>query len=128
MELRLKEEVIDKLLQIIECADVIQERSSRYHTEEDYLCSPTGMTVLDSCIMRLQVVGEAVRVIDDMTDKTLLVNYPQIIWKNVIGLRNIISHQYANIDYTLIVDAINTDILPIKETCELIIRDLTSQP
>jgi len=83
------------------------------------------MTVLDSCIMRLQVIGEAIRSVDDMTNQELFVHYPQIPWKSAIGLRNIISHQYANIDYTLIVDAINMDIQPIRDTCELIISDLT---
>ena len=124
MELRRKEEVIDKLQQIIECVDVIIERSSGFHTEHDYLCSPTGMTILDSCIMRLQVIGEAIRAIDDLTDKELLKMYSNIQWINAIGLRNIISHQYSNIDYTLIVDTINVDILPIKNTCEEIISNL----
>ena len=34
--------------------------------------------------------------------KNFLKDYPQIPWVKVIGLRNIISHEYANIDYEII--------------------------
>lgn len=43
----------------------------------------------------------------------------------VIGLRNIISHEYANIDYEIIWVVITKHLPPLKETVENIIKDLS---
>ena len=53
------------------------------------------MTIFDSCVMRLQTIGEYVKKIDDKTNKQLLPKYPQVPWVKVIGQRNIISHEYS---------------------------------
>lgn len=56
--------------------------------------------------------------------KTLLINYTQIPWTKVIGLRNIISHEYANIDYEIIWVVIRKHLPPLKKTVANIIQDL----
>lgn len=43
------------------------------------------MTIFDSCVMRLQTIGEYVKKIDDKTNKQLLPKYPQVPWVKVIG-------------------------------------------
>lgn len=53
MEFTLKEEIIDKLNQILESIDIIQERCKEYHSVDDFLQTPWRMTVLDACIMRI---------------------------------------------------------------------------
>lgn len=45
--------------------------------------------------------------------------------QKVIGLRNIISHEYANIDYEIIWVVITKHLPPLKETVENIIKDLS---
>lgn len=45
------------------------------------------MTIFDSCVMRLQTIGEYVKKIDDKTNKQLLPKYPQVPWVKVIGQR-----------------------------------------
>lgn len=60
--------------------------------------SPTGMMKLSAINMQLQVIGETVKQLDKCTNKKLLVLYPQIPWKYVMGLRDIISHHYFEID------------------------------
>lgn len=104
MESTLKEEIKDRLLQIEESITIIEDRCKDIQKIDDFLLSPWGMTILDACIMRIQVIGETIKAIDDKTQKTLLINYTQIPWTKVIGLRNIISHEYANIDYEIIWD------------------------
>lgn len=39
------------------------------------------MTVLDACIMRIQVIGETIKAVDDKTKQSLLSQYPQVPWK-----------------------------------------------
>lgn len=85
------------------------------------------MTVMEACIMRLQVIGETIRGIDDKTHQQLFANYPQIPWRKIIGLRNIISHEYANIDYDIIWIVINKYLMPLQEAVEAIKCDLVKQ-
>ncbi len=124
MDSTLKEEIIDKLKQILDSINVIRERSVEFHSVSDFLRTSWGVTVMDSCVMRLQVIGETIKSIEDKTHGTLLGWYPQIPWLKVIGLRNIISHEYANIDYDIIWNVINKHLTPLKEVVEQLIEDL----
>lgn len=127
MEYTLKEEILDKFLQISESITIIEERCKNIQNVDDFLVSPWGMTILDACIMRIQVIGETIKAIDDKTQKNLLKDYPQVPWTKVIGLRNIISHEYANIDYEIIWIVIKKHLPPLKETVEIIIKVLSQQ-
>ena len=124
MDSTLKDEIIDKLKQILDSINVIRERSVEFHSVSDFLRTSWGVTVMDSCVMRLQVIGETIKSIEDKTHGTLLGRYPQIPWLKVIGLRNIISHEYANIDYDIIWNVINKHLTPLKEVVEQLIEDL----
>ena len=124
MDSTLKEEIIDKLKQILDSINVIRERSVEFHSVSDFLRTSWGVTVMDSCVMRLQVIGETIKSIEDKTHGTLLGRYPQIPWLKVIGLRNIISHEYANIDYDIIWNVINKHLTPLKVVVEQMVEDL----
>lgn len=125
MEFTLKEEIIDKLNQIVESIEVIQQRSRGFQTVDDCLMSMFGMTVLDACIMRIQVVGETIKSIDDKTKGELLGHYSEIPWKKIVGLRNIISHEYANIDYDVIWIVITKHLPTLLEVINRMKKDLS---
>ena len=76
------------------------------------------MTIFDSCVMRLQTIGEYVKKIDDKTNK------PQVPWVKVIGQRNIISHEYSAVDEEKIFITIKKHLPPLKSTVLLIIKDI----
>lgn len=116
--------IIDRLEQIKEAICMIDAWCENYETEDDFLCSPTGMAMLDASILRLQIIGEYVRAIDDMTRGELLCQYNTIPWKSIIGLRNIISHDYANVNYEMIVKIIKNNLNPLNKMVCKIIRDL----
>lgn len=47
----------------------------------------------------------------------------EIPWKAIYGLRNIISHEYSNIDEELIISVVNNDVPSLKTVIEsLLIR------
>jgi uncharacterized protein with HEPN domain len=56
------------------------------------------MEKFDSICMLLSAIGEALKNLDKTTNKTLLPRYPQVDWKKAKGLRDIISHQYFDIN------------------------------
>lgn len=119
-----KEILVDRLLQIRESIALINSWCEAYNTVDAFLCSPTGMAMLDASIMRLQIIGEAVRSIDEMTNKELFASYPSIPWSNIIGLRNIISHAYSNINYEMIVNIIKNNLSSLDEIVAEIIKNV----
>lgn len=118
--------VTDRLEQIRESISLINKWCSPYQSEDDFLCSPTGMAMLDASILRLQIIGESIRSIDDMTKGELLSHYPSIPWRNIIGLRNIISHDYANVNYSMIVKIIKNNLQDLDYTVSNIITDINT--
>ncbi len=115
MESTLKPIVLQKLEAIEEAIQIIRQRSQEFATIHDMLSSVYGTMVFDSCVMRLQTIGENVKSIDDRTNEQYLSNYPNIQWKQIIGLRNIISHEYANIDPEVIWSVISRHLVPLQE-------------
>ena len=48
---------------------------------------------VDAVMLNLEQIGETAKKLSDETKQ----NYPSIHWPNIIGLRNIISHEYEGI-------------------------------
>lgn len=106
----LAKELSDKLSQILESIEIINARIGDVKDVDDLLSSAWGVTTLDACLMRLQVMGELVNAIDRKTNGELFKQFPSVPWRNIIGLRNIISHEYSNIDYDIIWSVITKNI------------------
>lgn len=107
----------DRLEAILESIELIQGWCENLSTVDDFLTSHTGVMAFNACVMRLQVIGEHIgKLLIDPTRP--LDEYPQIPWRAIYGLRNIISHEYANIDEEIIVDVINNDLTPLKSVIE----------
>jgi uncharacterized protein with HEPN domain len=82
----------DIFTQILDALQKIQWRFSPVHSVDDLTDTPQGMEKLDSICMLLVAIGESCKKIDRITDGKLLPRYPEIDWKGVKGLRDIISH------------------------------------
>ena len=97
----------------------IEKRCSDIHSTDDFLLSDTGMMKLDSICMKLTAVGESIKNLDKITNKELLVKYPEIPWKNVMGIRDIIVHHYFYVDADEIFRICKED---LPQLYEIIIR------
>ena len=51
--------------------------------------------------------------------------YTDIPWHAIYGMRNIISHEYANIDETVIISIINEDLPKLKNVVEEFLKQYT---
>jgi uncharacterized protein with HEPN domain len=119
-----KELTIELLEQIQTASQTILERFEPVKTVSDFTDSPTGREKVDSICMLLIAIGETLKKLDKITDSSLLPSYPQIDWKKAKGLRDIISHQYFDVNAEAIFDVCKTKIQPLAETIAIIIRDL----
>ena len=111
----------DRLEDILESIELIQEWSKERKTVDDFILSSTGVMAFNACVMRFQVIGEHVGKLLGNSEHPLD-NYNNIPWHAIYGLRNIISHEYANIDEELIVSIINNDLMPLKAAVEDLLK------
>lgn len=91
---------------IAESLEVILERCTDVNTVNDFLDSPAGMSLLDGVCMKLIAVGESIKNLDKLTERSLLPHYPQIPWREVMGMRDIIVHHYFEIDADVILTTV----------------------
>ncbi|MEK7504185.1 MAG: DUF86 domain-containing protein [Patescibacteria group bacterium] len=73
----------------------------------------------DAIIRKLEIVGEAM----NHVDKSFLAKYPNIDWKGPINLRNIISHEYFNLNLKIIWKIFNEELPALKSQVKEILKD-----
>ena len=84
-------ELVRETIQLLEkTLEILLKRVSGITSVHDFLHTENGVILLDSVCMKLIAVGESVKNLDKITDKELLVNYPAVNWKDVMGMRDII--------------------------------------
>jgi uncharacterized protein with HEPN domain len=85
------------------------------------------MDMLDSICMMLIAVGENFKSIDKMTDSQFLEQYPEVNWRGGKGVRDVISHQYFNIDAEEIYYICNNDLEKLRYTVDRMLQTVKSK-
>jgi len=115
-----KELAREILRQIYHAANLILQRFEMIHDVSDFTNSPAGIEKLDSICMQLIVIGEGLKNFDKVTDKSELSKFPQVEWKKAKGLRDIITHHYADINAEAIYDICTSKIAILAKTVKTI--------
>jgi uncharacterized protein with HEPN domain len=68
----------------------------------------------DAVVFNLEVIGEAARRLPDELKSAA----PEIEWRKIVDLRNILVHEYFGINHQVIWDIIHTKLQPLKAACE----------
>ena len=121
----LNEEMILSTLNDIEYSiKLILKRFEEIENEDDFLKDLQGIEKLDSISMRLIAIGEGFKNIDKLSNKELLKKYPQIIWKDVKGIRDILSHHYFDIDAQIVYDICQNEVMKLLTVVQKIQKDI----
>lgn len=123
----MREELLERLENISDALQRIFVRNESIHTEDDYYDTPSGMEKLESTSMLLIAIGESLKGIDKVTNGELLAKYPQVNWRQAKGLRDIIAHNYFQLDGSIILDTVRNDLPTMSETILTIINDVKNQ-
>ena len=102
------------LQDIWESTLAIEEYTQNLAEEEFY----SNRQVQDAIIRRLEIIGEAVKNIDDDFRN----KYPQIPWKKIAGMRDIITHEYFGVKLERVWDVLRKDLPDIKQQMLLIME------
>jgi uncharacterized protein with HEPN domain len=65
---------------------------------------------INAVVRSLEVLGEAARNIPEAVRQ----KYPSIPWKNIMGMRNKLIHEYFGVDVSMVWETIRTDLMPLK--------------
>ncbi|MGL5196010.1 MAG: HepT-like ribonuclease domain-containing protein [Chroococcales cyanobacterium] len=72
----------------------------------------------DAVVRNLEIVGESVKNIPP----EIRVKYPQVNWRKIAGLRDILAHAYFSLEDEIIWDIVLTKIMPLQEVVEQILQ------
>jgi uncharacterized protein with HEPN domain len=112
------------LSQIYGATQTILRRFQRIKSPLDFTGSDEGMEKLDAICMQLVAIGESVKNLDKVTAGTLLPNYPEIEWKRVMGLRDILSHHYFDIDAEIVYEVCAKHLPELAESVRRMLDEL----
>jgi|SRR5699024_9781582 len=121
-----KELVIDIIDNMLWALEQIQKRFKNISTASDFLDSDLGLEKLDSICMQLINIGEALKRIDKITDKKLLDKYSKVEWKKVMGMRDIITHHYFDIDAETVFTVCEEHVPELQLNLKMIQEDVLS--
>jgi len=119
-----KELAKEILQQTYHATELILKRFGSIGTTNDFTNTSEGMEKLDAICMQLIVIGEGLKNFDKVTDNSILCQYPQIEWKKVKGLRDIITHHYIDINAEAIYEICKNKIPSLKNIIEAILKNI----
>jgi len=120
-----REIVLSLLENMIGATEKILHRNKDIKTLDDYLVDDNSLMLLDSLCMQLIAIGEAVKKIDKETDKTLFQAYSQIPWREVAGMRDILSHHYFDLNAEVVFEVTTEHIEELQTVLKQIVLDVS---
>ena len=115
---------LEILTQISDAIEKVKKRFAPINSAQEFTNSDEGSEKLDSICMQLIAIGESLKNLDKITSKNVLSNYPEIDWQKVMGMRDIISHHYFDVDAEAIFDVCKNHIEILGNTIKKIMNEL----
>ena len=105
------------------CRDILD----RIRRIEDYTASGRddfleSELLQDGVIRSFEVIGEVVK----RLDPALTERYPQVMWSDFAGFRDVLIHQYHEIRLELVWDFVQEDLPRLKAAVTTLLRDLAN--
>jgi uncharacterized protein with HEPN domain len=114
------------LQQILGATQTIAKRFAPIHSPTDFLSSDEGREKLDAICMQLIAIGESIKYLDKITNGSLLSSYPAVEWKRVMGMRDVLSHHYFDIDAEVVYTVCDAHIPVLEVEVARMLNDMAS--
>ena len=83
---------------------------------EDFLADER---TLDAVVRNLEIIGEAAKNVPEEVRQS----YPEIEWRKIAGLRDILSYTYFNISEAILWDVVQNKVPPLAEQVKQILEN-----
>jgi uncharacterized protein with HEPN domain len=116
--------LLELLLEIEEAIRRIERRFEGIERPEDFISDNNGLDRLDGISMMLITISENIRRIQKLVGNDFFAQYPEVSWSEVKGIRNVLSHDYFDIDPDEIYNVCSNEIGILKQVLERIRYDI----
>lgn len=96
------------------------DRITEYVANMDFSMFVSDQKTIDAVVRNLEIIGEAAKNLPDHITSTI----PEIDWRKITGLRNILAHEYFGINKEIIWDIVQNKISVLKSACEEMIKEV----
>jgi uncharacterized protein with HEPN domain len=114
------------IMQILTAIGRIERRAATVAQPSDFISSETGYDMLDAISMMLIAISESCKNLEKITGGTLLARYPEVDWKGVKGMRDVISYHYFDINPEIVFAVCYKQIPLLRRTFEAMLTELDS--
>jgi uncharacterized protein with HEPN domain len=90
-----------------------------YTTGYDYQTFVNDQKTVDAVLHNLAIIGEAATKLSSEIKNEM----PEIEWRKIIGLRNIVIHEYFGVDQQIVWDIIANKLQPLAEACRRSLKE-----
>jgi len=105
----------------------ILHRLESIQSVDDFTSSDVGLEKLDAMCMQLIAIGEGLKNLDKVTQGSLLPRYPDVNWKRAMGMRDVLSHHYFDLDAEIVYNVCTQHIPSLAATLEQMQSDLKNR-
>ena len=113
----MKHEVIDYIIDIKKECEYLLSRTKEVSYDEFI----KNEDFKKAFVRSLEIIGEVVKKIPEEIKNC----YPQIKWKNISGMRDILIHEYFGVDYKVVWKTVRERIPELKDVIEKMIKNFT---
>ena len=107
--------------QILSSIQTIEKRMKTIKASEDFLKNDRNLERLDSISMQLVALGESIKNMDKVSNRLLIKKYPEFEWKKAMGMRDVVSHHYFDLNSDIVFDVCVNEIPKLKKIIKLIL-------
>jgi len=101
---------------VVECSKKIR----KYTKNKSYQQFINDEILIDAVIRNLEVIGEAVKHIPVEIKRS----YPDVQWKKISGLRDVLIHDYFGVNYELLWDIIKHKVPEFEKQIKSILKEI----
>ena len=116
--------LVEKLQTLLEALERIPRRFADIDSPADFTSSDAGIDRMDAICMILIAAGEEIKNIDSKTEGKLLSRYPDIKWRGVMGVRDVLAHGYFQVNAEQLFAICQKDIPALIKTIKSMIEDI----
>jgi len=115
--------LVEKLQTLLEALERIPRRFADIDSPADFTSSDAGIDRMDAICMILIAAGEEIKNIESKTEGKLLSRYPDIKWRGVMGVRDVLAHGYFQVNADQLFGICQKDIPALIRTVKSMIED-----